>query len=231
MTPAGFDAVATDEPGFVARYLDPASRLGEVLFGLIMVLTITLSEGLTVSEGPEGVRQLLAAALGCNIAWGFIDAVMYLMNCVTERAEKAYVVRAIREAPDAVAALDVVRREVEPRVGALAGKPQRDTVCRAILEYLSHAEPPAPGLTRDDLYGATACFWLVFLACLPAAAPFLVFSDPHRALRVSNALLLAMLFVVGQKWAQYAHMNRFAAGAVMIAIGLALVGVAILLGG
>ncbi|PYI79047.1 MAG: hypothetical protein DMF04_01220 [Verrucomicrobia bacterium] len=32
---------------FVPRYLDPASRLGEVLFGLIMVLIMTLTAGLT----------------------------------------------------------------------------------------------------------------------------------------------------------------------------------------
>jgi hypothetical protein len=54
---------------FVPRYLDPASRLGEVLFGLIMVLTMTLTAGLTVAEGTEGVRQLLLAAIGCNVAW------------------------------------------------------------------------------------------------------------------------------------------------------------------
>ena len=35
---------------FVERYLDPASRLGEVLFGLIMVLTVTLTAGLNASE-------------------------------------------------------------------------------------------------------------------------------------------------------------------------------------
>jgi hypothetical protein len=39
---------------FVPRYLDPASRLGEVLFGLIMVLTMTLTAGLTIAEGKEG---------------------------------------------------------------------------------------------------------------------------------------------------------------------------------
>jgi hypothetical protein len=36
---------------FVPKYLDPASRLGEILFGLIMVLTVTLTAGLTVDEG------------------------------------------------------------------------------------------------------------------------------------------------------------------------------------
>jgi hypothetical protein len=34
---------------FVARYLDPASRLGEILFGLIMTLTVTLSVASTSS--------------------------------------------------------------------------------------------------------------------------------------------------------------------------------------
>ena len=68
---------------FVPKYLDPASRLGEILFGLIIVLTVTLSAGLTADEGRAGVRQLLAAAIGCNLAWGIIDAVMYVMNCIT----------------------------------------------------------------------------------------------------------------------------------------------------
>jgi len=86
-------------------------------------------------------------------------------------------------------------------------------------------------LTKEDLYGALACFWLVFISCLPAAAPFLIFSKPHVALRVSNFLLIAMLFFVGQKWAQYAHTNRLVAGMAMVAVGLSLVGVAILLGG
>ena len=86
-------------------------------------------------------------------------------------------------------------------------------------------------MTKDDLYGAVACFWLVFLSCLPAALPFLILSEPTRALRVSNALLIGMLFVIGQKWAQYAHTNRLVTGLVMVAIGLALVGTPVAFGG
>jgi len=55
---------------FVSRYLDPASRLGEILFGLIMVLTVTLTAALTVAEDKAGVRRLLLAAIGSNVAWG-----------------------------------------------------------------------------------------------------------------------------------------------------------------
>src|SRR4029077_20491252 len=82
----------------VPTYLDPASRLGEILFGLIMVLTVTLSTGLTADDGRAGVRQLLAAAIGCNLAWGIIDAVMYVMNCITERSGKVRLIEAVQRA-------------------------------------------------------------------------------------------------------------------------------------
>src|SRR6476661_5131939 len=97
---AGWASMNSGRRRFVVRYLDPASRLGEVLFGLIMVLTVTLTAGLTVAEGRDGVRQLLVAAIGCNIAWGIVDAVMYVMDCVTARSGRMRLVKAVRSAPD-----------------------------------------------------------------------------------------------------------------------------------
>jgi VIT1/CCC1 family predicted Fe2+/Mn2+ transporter len=88
-----------------------------------------------------------------------------------------------------------------------------------------------PAVMKDDLYGALACFLLVFVSCLPAAIPFFIFSQPHFALRVSNFLLIVLLFLVGRKWAQYAGTDPRIAGTIMVVIGLVLVGVAILLGG
>ncbi|HVN85157.1 MAG TPA: VIT family protein [Candidatus Binatia bacterium] len=213
------------------RYLDSASRLGEVLFGLIMVLGATLTAGLSIGDGDTGARRLLQAALGCNIAWGIIDAIMYVMNCMTERAEKARLIEAIQRTPDRERALDIIRTDIEPRLEALSDPADRDVFCRSILTYLTNSDAPKITVTRDDLYGAIACFWLVVLACLPASTPFLLFAEPIRALRVSNALLIAMLFLVGHKWGRLVHTNPLLAGVAMVAIGLALVGVAILLGG
>ena len=66
------------------RVLDPIDRVSEVLFGLIMVLTFTGS--LSVAEaGRDNVRTMLIGALGCNLAWGIIDAVFYLMGCLAEK--------------------------------------------------------------------------------------------------------------------------------------------------
>jgi len=216
---------------FVQRHLDPASRMGEILFGLIMVLSVTLTAGLTVSEGREGVRQLLIAAIGCNIAWGIIDGIMYVMNCMAERSVRARLVRQIQDASDPQAALAIIRNQVEPELESLAGPGDREALYRAMLEHLNQGEAPRTTIEKGDLYGGLVCFWLVFVSCLPVVIPFLIFSNPIRALRVSNFLLIAILFVVGRKWAGYANTNGLVAGSAMVALGLALVGVAILLGG
>ena len=59
--------------------LDPIERISETLFALIMVLTFTCSFSVA-GAGREEVRELLMGALGCNVAWGFIDATLYLMG-------------------------------------------------------------------------------------------------------------------------------------------------------
>jgi VIT1/CCC1 family predicted Fe2+/Mn2+ transporter len=216
---------------FVQRHLDPASRMGEILFGLIMVLSVTLTAGLTVSEGREGVRQLLFAALGCNIAWGIIDGIMYVMNCMAERSIRARLVREIQGTSDPQSALAIIRNQVEPELESLAAPDDREALYRAMLKHLTQGHTLRTTIEKDDLYGGLACFWLVFISCLPVVLPFLIFSNPIRALRVSNFLLIAILFLVGRRWAAYANTNRLVAGSAMVALGLALVGVAILLGG
>jgi VIT1/CCC1 family predicted Fe2+/Mn2+ transporter len=216
---------------FLQRHLDPASRLGEILFGLIMVLTATLTAGLTAAEGRVGVRRLLISAIGCNIAWGIIDGIMYVMNSLTERGANARFIRAVKGAPDPEDALAIVRAKVDAEFEALSSPEEREILCRAIFKHVMHARPAQVRVTKEDLYGALACFWLVFFSCLPAALPFLIFSNPTWALRISNGLLIVMLFLVGHRWARYASTHRLAAGLVMVVIGLVLVGVAILLGG
>ena len=137
----------------------------------------------------------------------------------------------VKEASEPEAALAIVRARVESEFEALSAPEEREALCRAIFKHIAHSQPPNVRVTKEDLYGALACFWLVFLSCLPAAVPFLVLDNPRWALRVSNGLLVVMLFLVGHRWAKYANAHRLGAGTAMVAIGLALVGVAVLLGG
>ncbi len=62
-----------------SNVLDPVDRISEILFGLIMVLTFTGSISVA-TDGRAEIKELLWASLGCNLAWGIVDAVMYLMS-------------------------------------------------------------------------------------------------------------------------------------------------------
>src|SRR5215217_2477876 len=81
------------------RVLEPIDRVSEVLFGLIMVLTFTGS--LSVAEaGRDDVRAMLIGALGCNLAWGIIDAVLFLMGTLAEKSGGLRALRAVRGTAD-----------------------------------------------------------------------------------------------------------------------------------
>jgi VIT1/CCC1 family predicted Fe2+/Mn2+ transporter len=213
-------------PDRPSRLLDPVSRTTEVLFGLIMVLTFTAT--FNASEaGREDVRLMLIAAIGCSLAWGLIDAAMYLLSA---RAEKAIAAEALAVARTATP--EVARRAISDAVPpVLASAMDKDDLERLRLRLVA-AEPQAisAGLDRHDALGALAVFLLVVLATLPIAVPFLFVSDPARALLVSHAVAITLLFITGSSLGR--QWNRpLQAGVSMVLLGLILVGVAVALGG
>jgi hypothetical protein len=211
--------------------LDPAERLGEVLFGLIMTLTFTLGSGLTADDGPEGVRQLLIAALGCNVAWGIIDAVLLSMARVSERNRLARLQASVRAAESRDAALAIVRSELEPTLEELAPGDARERLYEAVADRAASGHAERGGLRSDDFQAAAVTFGLVFGWSLPAVIPFFLLSDKLVSLRISNAILIALIFATGWRWAAWTGGSRVATGAAMAAIGAVLVVVAIALGG
>src|SRR4051794_34344318 len=82
---------------FVGR-LDPDESFGEILAGLIMVLTFTLAAGVMSRDGEDGAHTVLFAAIGCNLAWGIIDAVFYIMTNAFVRRRRARLFRAVSAA-------------------------------------------------------------------------------------------------------------------------------------
>jgi len=216
------------------RYLDPASTLGEVLFGLIMTLTFTLGAGIIIEdEGREGARQLLIALIGCNIAWGLIDGVLYLAGQLFDRSRLRRVGQAVRGAADQRSAVTVVAGELDELLDHVTSPAERQELYARIATNLrSGASPPRPNtISRADIVGAFTSFWLVVVSSIPAAIPFLLFDDARVALRVSNAILLAMLFVIGYWCARYTVAKPWLVGLALLVGGIALVVVAIALGG
>src|SRR4030095_15504632 len=95
----------------IHRYLDPADTLAEVLFGLIMVLTITIGAVLLTAEDQLDTRGLIVAAVGCNVAWGVIDAVLFLLNILFYRSQRARFYRKLRNAASDAEALAALQEE------------------------------------------------------------------------------------------------------------------------
>ena len=65
---------------FLERYLEPSDRLGEVLFGLTMVLVTTLGARSIVTEGHNATRDMLVAMVGCNVGWGIISGGLFVIR-------------------------------------------------------------------------------------------------------------------------------------------------------
>jgi hypothetical protein len=79
------------------RALDPMDRISEVLFSLIMALTFTCALDV-VSAGKIEVRTMLFGVLGCNLSWGIIDGVLFLMARFNGRARNIMKLQALRKA-------------------------------------------------------------------------------------------------------------------------------------
>jgi len=209
------------------RILDTPERMSEILFGLVMVLSFTCSLS-AATAGREEVRTVLFAAVGCNTAWAIIDAIMYAMNGLIEKARTITVARAIKEAPDEETARRIIDAEVPPAVAANLDA----HAYRQIREKISAADlPPRPRVTREDLLGMVAVFLLVFLSTFPVVLPFVFIQETRPAMRVSNLVAIILLFVMGCRLGPYTGQRAWVLGAAMVGLGLAMVGITLALGG
>jgi hypothetical protein len=210
------------------RVLDPQERIAEVLFGLIMVLTFTGS--LSVAEaGRDDVRTMLIGALGCNLAWGIIDGVFYLMGCLADRGTGLATLRAVRTATDPEVAQQTIARALPPTVASILEPAELESIRRRLVAL---PEPPAVArLDGKDWLGALGVFLLVFLSTFPVAVPFLFVANVARAMRLSNAVAIVMLLVTGILSGRQVGRSPFGFGVAMVFLGGLLVLITIELGG
>ena len=210
------------------RVLDPIDRVSEVLFGLIMVLTFTGS--LSVAEaGRENIRTMLIGALGCNLAWGIIDGILYLMGCMAEKGRGLITFRAVRKAADPAEAQRLITDALPSAVASVL-QPAELAAMHERLKQLP--EPPEHArLRKDDWLGAVGVFFLVFLSTFPVVIPFIFMRNAGPALRVSNAIAIVMLFMTGYAFGRMTGRHPWLVGIAMVILGSILVGIAKALGG
>lgn len=209
------------------RLLDPIDRISEILFGLIMAVTIVGSLSIA-STGQQEVRTATKAALGCNLAWGLVDAVMYLLRTVTERTHNRVVAQQIVSA-DIDTAHRMIARSLPAHIAAISGPDEIEGMRRRLLalQFTGSAV-----LRRRDYAEALGVFSLVVIATFPVVLPFLLTSNVAVAIRISRAGTVVMLFLTGVALGHYAgHVKPLRTGFVMAALGAALIAAVMALGG
>jgi VIT1/CCC1 family predicted Fe2+/Mn2+ transporter len=209
------------------QVLDPIDRLTEVMFGLLMVLTFTGTMSVTLGQGAT-VREILLAAIGCNLAWGIVDGLVYVLASITDRRRAR-----------------ARRAELRATAGPEAAGRLRDMLSDEAAQMLSQSDienllsiarrpdpaPPGAGVLRQDLRAALAVFSMVVLATWPPILPFLLTDQVHLAMRASNIIAVAMLVAIGWQLDRVigdgSRLMRWVVpvlGAVMVAVTIALGG-------
>jgi VIT1/CCC1 family predicted Fe2+/Mn2+ transporter len=207
--------------------LDPIDRVSEILFGLIMAVTIVGSLSIATA-GRNEVRTIMVAALGCNLAWGLVDAVMYLVRTVTERTRNRTLAERVLGA-DNISAYRLIEQALPPHVMAITGPDELEGMRRRLLAL---PPPSSVKLVRDDYLAAAGIFLLVALATFPVVIPFMVTDDEAFAMNLSRLVTLAMLFLAGFALGRYAgHARPAVTGLLMTLLGASLIAAVKALGG
>ena len=208
--------------------LDPIDRISEVLFGLIMVLTFTGSISVA-TDGRAEVKELLWAALGCNVAWGIVDAVMYLMSRVFERGHGLAVLKRLKQTADSAASRNILRDELPPVLAEVLKPEEIDSIKERLtgLSGLSKSKL----LTPVEYRAAGLIFILVFTCTLPVSLPFIFFTNTAFALRSSNIIALLILFGGGYSVGRHSGFHPFRTGLALMVLGIILVAITMALGG
>lgn len=212
---------------FIKRYLDPAGRLGEVLFGLIMALGFTGAVRLGHEEADN--QALFIGIFGCNLAWAIVDGVMYVLGELFERGRKARLFRDLAKSPTDEDAIRKIADEIDGPLWELTTAQERAQVHRWVLAVLRREPPAIPRLRLDDVLGGVAVALIIVVATFPIVIPYLLVPDAELAVRISHAVGLVQLFLLGVWWGRIVgvHALRIATGLTLIGIALVLVTIAL----
>jgi hypothetical protein len=193
-----------------------------------MVLTFTGS--LSVAEaGRAEVREMLVGALGCNIAWGIIDGLLYLMGSLADKGRALIAWHGVRAAADADEGRRRITDALPPVVASVLAPPELEAMRQRLVAL---PEPPVrPRLDAETWRGAVGIFLLVFVSTFPVVVPFLFVHDAWRALRLSNAVAVVMLFLCGYAFGRLTRYHPWVMGIAMVLLGCALVAMTMALGG
>jgi len=215
-------------PAADTRLLSPIDRVSEILFGVIMALTFTCTFEVAKSGRTE-MREMLFAALGCNIVWGLVDGIFFILMGLTAKRRGLTILQFIRINVEHGKARDFIASEIPPVIASVLTHEELENIRHRIANKDNLHKRVA--INKEDLKAGGQIFLLVFLSTLPIIIPFLFMSNARTALRISNLIAIIIMYICGWILGRYASRNPWTAGLIISLIGIGLVLLAIYLGG
>jgi hypothetical protein len=221
---------------FWTRHLDTLDILSAAVYGIMIVMMFTISvhifsHGLGAMTTRAEVNSLFKAAVSSALTWAFIDAVIFLLGSVAERDQSGRIVRSVQRAPSRQHAIAEVSTLLGDRLYDVTNEEERGILASSIVNQLNNRKAHHGAITRDDVVAAFAMFTAGAAGTLPISLPLLLIPDPWLALRMSNAVAIISLFIMGYYWAKHAGVRPVRTGLVIAMVGTLLVMVAIWFGG
>ncbi len=223
----------------VGEFLDPIDALFAIFFSILFALLFTLSYELLIYHGvisssfASGYGQeLFFAILGAVAAWGLIDSVLYVLGEYFARSERFRLLQYVQSSRTEEEAATAIAYELDFILEPITSDEQRQALYHDIHAYLSQAEPQPVGVQREDVVGGAAIVLLSVIAVLPSLLPLLLLPDNTAlAIRLSNVVSFVVIFATGYSWGLHTDTNPWKVGLLLASICLAMVLVAMLLGG
>jgi VIT1/CCC1 family predicted Fe2+/Mn2+ transporter len=148
---------------------------------------------------------------------------------VSDRGRAILTLRQLRKTVDAGEARQIIADALPPLLASVLPQGDLDTM-RQRLDRLPIPQGK-PKLATNEWLAAVGVFLLVFMSTLPVVVPFIFINEARIALRISNGIAIAMLFLSGYALGVHSGQHPWALGLSMVVVGILLTGVAILLGG
>ena len=208
--------------------LNTMDRVSEILFGIIMTLTFTCSIGIANAKNTE-IRQLIIAAISCNIAWGLVDAIGYIVSTIVQRSRNKTILDSVLTTSDADKARKYIADSLPPSIASVLGAGELEQIRKKLAKLPGSALQVR--LRTRDLKRSVMIFLLMFISAFPIVIPFIFIRDTQLALRISNMVAIVLMFLCGWSLAKYVGSNKWLMSFGLTLVGIILVLITIALGG
>jgi hypothetical protein len=210
---------------FIGETLSLGDRLSELLYGVLMVTSIS---GLVLIGEPGGENDLyymLVVLFITIVMWGLLDGISYALLSSANRAERENLVESLQSEDDPEKRKEAISEDLDETLIARLDSESRSR----IVDIVSDALPRNTErmirnkLTSNEKSIVLAAFLLDFIPLILLVFPYLFFDTLKTAALTSHIMALIMFVIIGYYYSKYAHLNKWKGAFVCGVLGLILV--------